>query len=111
MEEAKFIKTFNAPAGDFLLYEMMEAANTSLIKDFQEDGSNVYEYALPFIQDETENIIYDFYMKDNKLIKLKISFRDQTPRIFEISEFIQETPDEKVFEYPSGYTEESYNFV
>jgi len=109
MEDSKIIKSYLAPAEDFLLYQMMDASNTDLIKEFETDGFSVFEYAVPFVQDEQIKITYRFFMKNNTLKKLEYIFKDQAPVIYEFTEFSQEKFDEKVFEFPSGYNEQYFD--
>lgn len=109
MEDSKIIKSYLAPAEDFLLYQMMDASNTPLINEFKTDEFSVFEYAVLFVQDEQIKITYRFYMKNNTLKKLEYIFKDQTPVIYEFSDFSQEKFDEKVFEFPSGYTEQYFD--
>ncbi len=110
MDNEKIIKTYLAPAEDFLLYQMIEASKTTLERSVEEDGYMLYEYHLPFIQDETIQYEYCFYMKDNLLKKLTVSLDDKNEVTYEFSEFQQEITDTDPFKYPMDYAEENYDY-
>lgn len=111
MEETKMIKGYLVPVEDYFLYEMMAAADTALINSYEKEGFYIYEYNLPFAQDEVIKLNYRFFMKDNVLIKLEYSIDGSLTKTYEFTKFSQEVNDEKVFEYPAdGYDEEWYSY-
>jgi len=110
MDDEKSIKTYLAPAEDFLLYQMIEASKTTLERSAEEDGYMLYAYRLPFIQDETLQYEYCFYMKDNLLKKLTVSLGKKNEVTYEFTEFQQEITDTVQFKYPMDYAEESYDY-
>ncbi|MDD4844617.1 MAG: hypothetical protein PHU31_09840 [Anaerotignum sp.] len=110
MDNEKVIKTYLAPAEDFLLYQMIEASQTTLERSAEEEGYMLYEYRLPFIQDETIQYQYCFFMKDNLLKKLTVSLGDKNEVTYEFTEFQQEITDAAAFHYPMDYAEESYDY-
>ncbi|WP_304509454.1 hypothetical protein [Anaerotignum sp.] len=109
LDDSKQIKTYQAPAEDFLLYRMITASKTLLQRGIEEDGYMLYEYSLPFEQDETMQYKYRFYMKDNILKKLVVSLEDREDVIYEFTEFQQAITDATAFEYPKDYIEENYD--
>lgn len=111
MDDSKIIKTYSAPAEDFLLYRMMTAAKTVPDLASQNDEYFLYEHSLPFEHDESIQYKYRFYMKDGALKKLTISLGDEDGSTYQFSEFQQELLDTKAFEYPKGYTEEKFNYT
>ncbi len=111
MDNSRIIKTYNAPAEDFLLYKMMEAANTEPVQTLEQDGYFMYEYDMPFEQDDNIQIRYCFFMKGGALKKLTISYGDNLTSVYEFSEFWQNIVDSAVFEYPEGYNEVNFDYV
>jgi hypothetical protein len=111
MEETKTIKSYTAPAEDFLIYEMLKAAASVLLKSYEQDGFGIYEYSLPFDQDEETNREYRFFMKDGLLKKLEYGFNNEFSETFEFSGYSQRAADERIFEYPAGgYSEEWFQY-
>ncbi len=109
LDNKKVIKTYLAPAEDFLLYQMMRAAETPCVRVLEENGYALHEHA--FIQEEETQYQYCFYMKDGNLQSLTINSRDTECTAYEFSEFLQETSDPAAFAYPSDYVQESYDYV
>jgi hypothetical protein len=89
---------------------MIEASETTLERSEEADGYMLYEYHLPFIQDESIQYQYYFYMKDNLLKILTVSLGDKNEVTYEFTEFQQEVTDAAVFKYPMEYAEESYDY-
>lgn len=111
MDDYKTVKTFLAPAEDFLIYKMMEAAKTTPTLAIKENQYFLYEYTLPFIQDESISFKYRFYMKDGVLKKLTMALGDNPSSVYEFSEFKQELINVNAFEYPKGYVEEEFDYT
>lgn len=109
MDDSKVIKTFLAPAEDFLLYQMIIAAKTSPDSALSEDGYLVFEHNLPFEQDESIQIRYQFFMKNGVLRKLVVSSANTDKTTYEFSEFYQGITDPTAFNYPQDYAEEIFN--
>lgn len=102
MEDTKTIKSYLAPAEDFLLNEMMSTTMTAPESSI-EDGYTLYKYSLPFEQDAQIILEYGFYMKDGVLRKLTYSVDGFLSKTYEFLEFTQEVVDKKVFECPGDY--------
>ena len=111
MDDSKIIKTYSAPAEDFLLYRMMTASKTIPELAVENDEYFLYEHSLPFEQDESIQFKYLFYMKDGTLKMLTISLGDDEGSTYQFSEFRQELLDITAFEYPKGYTEEEFDYT
>ncbi|PKM93227.1 MAG: hypothetical protein CVU84_16945 [Firmicutes bacterium HGW-Firmicutes-1] len=111
MDDYKMIKSYLAPAEDFLLYEMMDATNNTPSTVVSEEDYIIYEYRLPFVQDVEQQIIYRFFMKENSLKKMEYSINNQATTTYEFSDFLQTITDERVFDYPTGYNEEWYDYI
>lgn len=109
LDDSKHIKTYLAPAEDFLIYRMIIASKTPLKRGVEEDGYLLYEYTLPFEQDETMEYKYCFYMKDNILRKLTVSLGDGEGVTYTFTAFQQAIADTAAFELPLDYVEENYN--
>lgn len=110
MDFKKQIVSYNGPAEDILLYQMQEAAKTEPVKKYEKDSYTIYEYSLPFVQDEEIKITYRFYMSDGMLKKLERMFKDGLESTFEFSEFNQGDIDDKLFELPDGYEVIDYDY-
>lgn len=110
MDDSGVIRTYLAPAHDYLLYEMIEAAKTTPDRVLDVEGYVYFEHSLPFIHDETMAYHYGFYMKDNTLKKLKLWLDDREPTVYLFSDFEQRLVDPKAFDYPSGYQEASFEY-
>ncbi|WP_207637157.1 hypothetical protein [Anaerovorax odorimutans] len=110
MDDSKIIKTYLAPAEDFLLYKMLIAAKTVPDLTVKTDEYFLYEHTLPFEQDESLQFKYRFYMKDGMLKKLTISLGDEEGSTYEFSKFQQELLDITAFEYPKGYIKEEFSY-
>lgn len=108
MDESKIIKTYLGPAEDFLLYQMLAAASTSSDLAVEAEDYYLYEYSLPFVQDENLNYKYRFYMRDGMLKKLTIALGEEEGVTYEFSRFQQELIDSTAFKYPEGYAEEEF---
>ncbi len=111
IDEYKIVKSYLAPAEDFLLYEMMEIANNTPVKVAKKDECTIYEYSVASEEDAELHIIYRFYIGENVLKKIECSYDNQATKTYEFSEFIQTIKDETVFEYPTGYSEEWYYYT
>ena len=111
IDEYKMIKSYLAPATDFLLYEMMDVTNKEPIKVIEQDDIIIYEYSMPFEHDVEVQIIYRFFIQGNVLKKMGYSFNNQEEIIYEFSGFSQTITDEDVFDYPTGYNEEWYYYI
>lgn len=111
IDEFQITKIYNAPAEDFLLYKMMNAANTEPVKVFEQDGFYVYEHDIPFVQDDNIKIKYCFYMKNGVLSKLTVSYGEMLTAEYEFAEFRQEVVDISEFDEPQGYKEETFDYV
>ena len=109
MADPMMIKSYLAPAEDFILYEMMIAAKTVPDKALEVDGYLMFEHSLPFVQDETINVQYRFYMKENALKKLECLLDNSHTLTYEFSEFKQEA-DDSVFVYPEDYFEQQFDY-
>lgn len=111
MDDSKLVKSYLAPATDFLLYEMMTAAATVPERALKEGEYFLYEYRLPFAQDESVQVGYCFYMQGGVLKKLTIAMGDAPATTYVFSEFKQELLDSTAFIYPEDYQTEIYNYV
>jgi len=111
IDEYKKIKSYLAPATDFLLYEMMDVTNREPIKVIEQDDIIIYEYSMPFVHDDEVQIIYRFFIQENGLKKMGYSFNNQEEIMYEFSDFLQTITDETVFDYPTGYHEEWYDDI
>ena len=109
MDDTKVIKTFLAPAEDFLLYQMITAAKTSPDSALSQDDYLVFEHNLSFEQDESIQIHYQFFMKDGVLRKLVVYSANTDKTTYEFSEFYQGITDPTAFNYPQDYAEEIFN--
>ncbi|MEA5060371.1 MAG: hypothetical protein VB049_10125 [Candidatus Pelethousia sp.] len=110
LDESKIIRTYLAPAEDFLLYRMLEAAEAALACGVNEDGSMLYACSLSFGQDETMRYNYRFFMQDGTLKKLTVALDDTPETIYVFSEFQQDITDEAAFTYPKGYAEQVFDY-
>ena len=110
MDDSKIIKTYLAPAEDYLLYRMMTAANTAPDLTTEEDGYFIYEHSLPFEHDESISYKYRFYMKGGALKKLTIILGDEESSTYQFSEFQTELLNPAAFEYPEEYSEETFDY-
>ena len=106
IDETKKIVSYLAPAEDMLLYEVMEACDTSPVKTSKQDEFFIYEYEMPFEQDDSIVFKYRLYIKDNMLKKLELFMAEKLLETYEFQEFIQEVKDQTVFELPEGYHED-----
>lgn len=109
LDDFKMIKTYEGPAEDILLYRMMEVAKTVPVSALEDDGCMVYEFEFPFIQDEMIIYHYFFYMRNNKLDKLKVQFGETVENTYVFSEFEQEIKEGELFDYPNDYEQEQFN--
>ncbi len=114
MDEAKQIRSYLFPAEDFLIYELMDAAAGTENNVYEKDGFRVHEFEKPFAQDESILLNYRFFMRKGTLVKVEYSMDGQLSATYEFSKFQQEFDNEleieKVFEYPSEYFEEWYDY-
>ncbi|MGI6751986.1 MAG: hypothetical protein ACOX4U_05125 [Anaerovoracaceae bacterium] len=111
MDDSKIIKIYLSPAEDFLLFRMLAAVNTLPDLTTEIDGYYLYEHSLPFVQDESMQYKYIFYMKDGVLKKLTISLRDEDTVTYQFSDFRQELLDATAFEIPEGYIKEEFSYT
>lgn len=111
MDESKTIKTYLAPAEDYLLYRMMNIVK-NIPDSVTKDGEySLFKYSEIFEQDESMKYSYSFYMKDGVLTKLTIALGDRAADCYEFSDFKQELIDKNAFFYPKGYYEEKYSYI
>lgn len=110
MDDFKIIKTYLAPAEDFLFYKMLEAADSVPGLTAKVDGHYLYEYGLPFEHDENTQDKYSFYMKDGTLKKLTISLGDTSAVTYRFSDFRQELIDAAALEFPQKYDELEFSY-
>lgn len=110
LDDVKIIKSYLFPAEDFLIYELMDAAATKPQRVYQKDGYHVYEHERLFIQDESIVLNYRFFMQDGTLKKAEYSVDGRVSATYEFSEFRQEIKNEKIFDYPAGYSEEWFYY-
>ena len=111
MDDSKLVKTYLAPAADFLLYEMMTAAETAPARISKEGAYSLYEYRLPFVQDESVKVKYCFFMQGGALKKMTVATGDAPATTYEFSEFKQELLDSTAFVYPQDYRTENYDYI
>lgn len=110
MDDARVIKTYLAPAEDYLINELMLVAKTTPSSVVLKDGYDQYEYSLPFEQDHAIHQNYVFFMQDGILKKMTYSVDGFLTRTYEFSEVKQETIDPTAFSYPEGYREEVFEY-
>jgi len=106
MDNAKQIKSYLFPAEDFLIYELMEAVSGTEKSVSEQEGFQIFEYETPLAQDNGIMLSYRFFMKDGTLKKAECRMDGQISFTYEFSEFRLERTDNKIFEYPTGYSEE-----
>lgn len=111
LEEAKIIKTYLGPSEDFLIDTLIKAAGQKLIREGIKEDFHTYTYQLPFVQDESIQYTYEFYMKENQLKKVKVAFGDEAPKTYVFSEFKGELDEVDAFVYPLHYQEEVFDYV
>jgi hypothetical protein len=110
MEETCQVKSYHAPAQDFIIDDMMKAAAAETTRKYEAEGYQIYEHRLPFSQDETITLLYRFYMQNGILKKLEYFIGDTQAYQYEFTDFIQEVRDQSLFEYPRDWHEEWFDY-
>lgn len=110
MAAEKRISSYTAPTEGFILYEMMKAAASTPIQSLQEDSPSVFEYKLPFEQDDSVTISYRFFVQGNILLRLEISMDGLLQKTYEFSSFSQEAADCSVFALPEDYESTDFDY-
>lgn len=110
MAAEKRISSYTAPAEGFILYEMMKAAASTPIQSLQENSLSVFEYKLPFEQDDSVTISYRFFMQGNILLRLEISMDGLLQKTYEFTSFSQEAADNSVFSLPEDYEATTFDY-
>lgn len=110
MDDSGVIKTYQAPAEDFMINRMLTALAGEFAGMTTEDQYRVYDYRLPFEQDESLRYLYRFHMASDTLAKLTIALGEEAGTTYVFSPFSQEITEEGAFIYPQGYMEESFSY-
>ncbi len=110
MESDKRVVSYPGWAEDMLFYEMMKAAATTPKSIRSKDRFRIYEYELPFAQDDAITFTYRFFMQDDKLEKLEFCVDDFLQKTYRFSDFRQEEVKQKVFAVPTGYAMTRYDY-
>ncbi len=90
--------------------ELLEAANAIPDSVLEQDGYTVYEYNLPFIQDDSIVKTYLFFMEANVLKKVQYNFDGRAKLIYEYSNFSEKVTDESVFILPKDYEIQNFDY-
>lgn len=110
MDDSRIVKTYLAPAEN-IQAQMSKAVNTEVISMITDEGFDVFEYKIPYVNDENMFTTYRFIMKDNSLQKMIVAFEDGSETKYQFSEFRQEMIDDTLFTYPKGYDSEVYDYI
>ena len=110
MDDYQMVKTYLAPAEDFLLYQMMDIAKGEPSRVLETGECILYEYSLPFAQDECTPYYYCFFMRDGQLQKLTESLGDTPNKTYEFSSFYQEAIDQSAFDEPHNYVSQDFHY-
>jgi len=110
MWDKEKVVSYLSPANDIFMYTLMQVLNTELISSTSEDSFMVYEYSVPFIQDETISIGYRFFMGDNVLKKVTLSINGELSQTYVFSDFLTDPLEDSVFEYPIDMPLTEYDY-
>ena len=110
IEETRQVKSYHAPAQDFIFDDMTEAAAEEPSRKYEAEGYKIYEHRLSFSQDETTTLLYRFYMKNGVLKKLDYCIGHTQVYQYEFTDIMQEVNNKGLFEYPRGWHEEWFDY-
>lgn len=100
--------SYKSPASDVLLFEMQKVCLDPYSAKYHTGDYVVFEYKLPFAEDDNITLVYRFYMLKGGLKKLEVIFdpdNNNSVTTYYFSEFCFDTVDDKLFEIPEGLSE------
>ena len=103
LDQTKTVISYPAPAGDFLLYEMMQIVQAEPSEILDENGGRCYKYVLPLEQDPSVTQEYSFLMRNGNLEELFYAVDGFLAKTYQFSKFEQSAKDETVFTIPADY--------
>lgn len=101
--------TYPTPVSDVLLFELMSVTETAATAGRIENGALVYEYSLPFYQDESLDVVYRLVMQDGVLTEASSTLNGFTVSWL-FSEFSTDAIPEATFELPAGLTMTTFDY-
>lgn len=110
LDDSKIVKIYLAPAEDFLMYQMLTAAETMPTGIVREGEYVIYEHRLYPVQDEDLYLDYSFFMQNGVLKKLTVALNGAEETSYYFSDFQQTISDQTAFLYPEGYLEEAFDY-
>lgn len=109
LDNTQQVKTYLSPASDFLFDLLLRIVSTDPLEIIETDNGTVYKYIIPS-DDKDFNISYELIMNNQVLTEYKQYNNDSEVIHFIFSHFSTEPFELSVFEMPSDYTQEYFDY-
>lgn len=110
LPEKEYMTSYKSDKDSTIMTKILQAVRGECTSARIENGQYVYEYRLPFIQDEDIFFNYTFYSKDGIINKLVESFNG-SETVYMMEDFIFEPQEAELFTLPTDYTTTSHDYV
>lgn len=101
---------YTEPASDVLLWTLQEAVMTVPTMAYASEDATWYEYRVPFIQDDSQDLIYHFKMQDNVLVDASCEYPSGYFVYWTFSAFSTDDIPDVTFELPAGLTYTHFDY-